>query len=368
MTVIDNDETKTKGRSMSRLHLIAAVLAAAAAGVIGVGVGALLDSDEQTPNAEAAVSTATTSATSVSTGRSLSVAEVYRRAAPSVVEITVNATGSDSTPFDGGTVQSQGSGFVYDAQGHIVTNAHVVDGAQTLRIRFSDGSSYSAEVVGTDASTDLAVLKVDAPSAKLQALSLADSSQLAVGDGVVAIGSPFGLEGTVTSGIVSALHREIVAPNDFTIDDAIQTDAALNHGNSGGPLLDLQGRVVGVASQIRSDSGGNEGVGFAVPSDTVRRVADALIADGRVEHAYLGVSLAGEGSARISAVREATPAAEAGLRAGDVILSIGGTEVSSASEVRSQIDSRKPGDDVRVTVRRDGREVRVTVTLANRPA
>ena len=158
----------------------------------------------------------------------------------------------------------------------MITNQHVVDGAESVEVTFANGKTYDATVVGSDPSTDIAVLDVDAPASVLEPLELADSSQLEVGDGVVAIGSPFGLEQTVTTGIVSALHRQITAPNDFAIDDAIQTDAAINHGNSGGPLLDLNGNVVGVNSQIESESGGNDGVGFAVPSNTVERIADAL--------------------------------------------------------------------------------------------
>ena len=196
-----------------------------------------------------------------------------------------------TSPFgNGGTQQAQGSGFVYDDQGHVITNQHVVDGAQSVKVTLWNGKTYDATVVGTDPSTDIAVLDVDAPASVLEPLSLADSSKLEVGDGVVAIGSPFGLEQTVTSGIVSALHRQITAPNDFAIDDAIQTDAAINHGNSGGPLLDMSGRVVGVTSQIESESGGNDGVGFAVSSNTVKRIADALISNGSVDHAYLGVA------------------------------------------------------------------------------
>jgi len=236
-----------------------------------------------------------------------------------------------------------------------------------VRVRLASGASYTASVVGTDASTDLAVLKVDAPASALHPLTLADSSSVVVGQGVVAIGSPFGLENTVTAGIVSALHREIQAPNNFTIEDAIQTDAAINHGNSGGPLLDLAGRVVGVTSQIKSESGGNEGIGFAVPSNTVRSIADAIVSKGSVQHAYLGVSLSAEGSARIDSVRSGTPAAHAGLRSGDVITSIGGRKVSTAAEVRAAIDARQPGDTVRVIVRRNGGTKTVSVRLANRP-
>ena len=182
-------------------------------------------------------------------------------------------------------------GFVYDTQGHVITNQHVVDGAQSVSVKFANGRTYSATVVGADPSTDLAVIDVDAPASVLKPLELGDSSAVEVGDGVIAIGSPFGLDQTVTTGIVSALHRQITSPNNFSIDNAIQTDAAINHGNSGGPLLDMDGDVIGVNSQIESDSGGNDGVGFAVPSNTISRIAGALIDNGSVEHAYLGVAI-----------------------------------------------------------------------------
>jgi S1-C subfamily serine protease len=327
------------------------------------------------------------------------VGDVYRSASPSVVEVTVTGGGSG---FGQEQSQGQGSGFVYDTEGHVVTNQHVVDGADSVNVRFSNGAGYEATVVGTDSSTDVAVLKVEAPAELLAPLALADSSTVAladsstveVGDAVVALGSPFGLEGTLTSGIVSALHREITSPNNFSISDVIQTDAAINHGNSGGPLLDLEGRVIGVNSQIESESGGNDGIGFAVPSNTVRSIADQLIADGSVEHAYLGVGVQSipatvadelgsvEGVA-LATVREGTPAAEAGLRGatgtqtvsgqeyptgGDVITAIDGEAITSDVELRSLIDSKQPGDEVRLTYHRDGESSTVTVTLAERPA
>ena len=172
-------------------------------------------------------------------------------------------------------------------------------------MRFWDGTTHQAEVVGTDPSTDLAVFKVDAPDSLLVPLALGDSSALDVGDAVAAIGSPFGLEGTLTTGVVSALHRQMTAPNKFTITDSVQTDAAINHGNSGGPLLDTRGRVVGVNAQIESDSGGNDGIGFAIPSDTVRSIVSQLVDTGTVEHAYLGVGLvAVENGVVVTEVRE----------------------------------------------------------------
>src|SRR5205085_11413808 len=285
------------------------------------------------------------SSTPASPTSSLSVNEIYRRAYKGVVELTVT-TNQGATPFGGSNTQrAQGSGFVYDTQGDIVTNEHVVDGATSVSVQFWNGATYKATVVGTDASTDLAVVHVNAPSSLLVPLGLGNSDNVAVGDGAVAIGSPFGLEETVTSGIVSALHRQIEAPNNFTIANAIQTDAAINHGNSGGPLLNAQGQVIGVNAQIQSDSGGNEGVGFAIPSNTVRSVATQLIGSGKALHAYLGVSVDGSATAagaKIAQVRAGTAAASAGLRAGDVVTSLGGTKIASADALQSAVDARKP--------------------------
>jgi putative serine protease PepD len=299
----------------------------------------------------------------------LSVNQIYRRAYRGVVEITVT-TSAAASPFGGsGTAKAQGSGWVYNSSGNIVTNEHVVDGASSISVRFWNGKTYSASVVGTDKSTDLAVIKVDAPSSELHPLSVGNSGDLQVGDGVVAIGSPFGLEETVTSGIVSALHRAIEAPNNFTINDSVQTDAAINHGNSGGPLLNAQGQVVGVNAQIRSDSGGNEGVGFAIPSSTVRSIATQLISTGKAVHAYLGVAIdATASTARIASVKAATPAAQAGLKAGDVVTAVDGTSIASGDDLTRAIDSHKPGDTITLKYRRDGSEHTVDLKLAARPS
>jgi putative serine protease PepD len=299
----------------------------------------------------------------------LSVNQIYRRAYRGVVEITVT-TSAAASPFGGsGTAKAQGSGWVYNSSGNIVTNEHVVDGASSISVRFWNGKTYSASVVGTDKSTDLAVIKVDAPSSELHPLSVGNSGDLQVGDGVVAIGSPFGLEETVTSGIVSALHRAIEAPNNFTINDSIQTDAAINHGNSGGPLLNAQGQVVGVNAQIRSDSGGNEGVGFAIPSSTVRSIATQLISTGKAVHAYLGVAIdATASTAKIASVKAATPAANAGLKAGDVVTAVDGTSIASGDDLTRAIDSHKPGDTITLKYRRGGSEHTVDLKLAARPS
>jgi putative serine protease PepD len=302
------------------------------------------------------------------------VSDVYDRANDSVVEITVSlgSGGAESGVPGGGASQAQGSGFVFDKSGHVVTNAHVVDGASSVEVRFANGKTYDATVVGADPSTDLAVIDVDAPSSALEPLTLADSSALEVGQEVVAIGSPFGLENTVTSGIVSALDRSMEAPNGYTINGAIQTDAAINHGNSGGPLLDLEGRVIGVNSQIESDSGGNDGVGFAVPSNTVKTIVSQLVEGGTVEHAYLGVGLTqtqgGTAGVQVSEVRDGTPAATAGLQAGDVITSVDGDSVTSMQEIQSAIDAKQPGDTIKIGYVRDGAEHTVSVKLGTRPS
>jgi putative serine protease PepD len=304
----------------------------------------------------------------------LSVTGVYNEARRGVVEITVESTASDNSggfPFGGGsqTQQALGSGFVYDAAGHIVTNQHVVDGAQQISVRFWNGAKYRATLVGSDPSTDIAVIKVAAPASILHPISLGNSAALQVGQGVVAIGSPFGLEETVTAGIVSALHREMTAPNNFTISDSIQTDAAINHGNSGGPLLDLSGKIIGVNAQIESDSGGSDGVGFAIPSNTVRSIATQLIGSGSVKHAYLGVGIStATNGVKLTEVRPGTPAANAGLQAGDVVTAVGGKSVHDPTALSTAIDAKKPGDRVTLTYTRNGQSHTVTVTLAERPA
>jgi S1-C subfamily serine protease len=304
------------------------------------------------------------------------IGQIYERSYKAVVEIATRS-------FDG-SQRSQGSGFVYDRNGNVVTNQHVVEGpvAGEISVRFWDGRTYSAEIVGSDPSTDLAVIKVDAPSSVFVPLRLGDSSEVAVGDTVVAMGSPFGLEGTVTSGIVSALHRQMKAPNTYTINDSIQTDAAINHGNSGGPLLNSLGRVIGVNAQIESESGGNDGVGFAIPSNTVRTIATQLLQTGQAQHAYLGVQMVdAPDGVTVTEVRPGTPAERAELKAatgsrtvngqeiptgGDVIVAIDGNAVATTAEVQTTIDAKRPGDTVSITVIRDGDRRTISVTLGTR--
>jgi putative serine protease PepD len=203
----------------------------------------------------------------------------------------------------------------------------------------------------------------------LHPLTLGDSDALQVGDGVVAIGSPFGLSETATSGIVSALHRTITSPTRFTIPNAIQTDAAINHGNSGGALLDSNAQVVGVTAQIDSSSGGNEGVGFAIPSNTIKSVAAQLVATGKAQHAYLGIELDSTAqNALVASVKQGTPAAKAGLKTGDVITAIDSAQTSTPDQLASAIATHKPGDSVTITYKRGGSSHTVTLTLANRPS
>jgi putative serine protease PepD len=350
-------------RRFASVPLLGALLAGAC---VGAGGGAATYAALSSGNSKTVVRQVTVSDAQPAANTSgLSVHSIYSLARKGVVKITVSS-GADL--LGGG--QAQGSGFVYDGEGHIVTNQHVVDGARSVSVQFWNGKSSTAHVVGTDPSTDLAVLEVNAPS-QIFPLTLADSSKIQVGDNVVAIGAPFGLQETVTSGIVSALHREMTSPNHFAIDDSIQTDAAINHGNSGGPLLNGQGKVIGVTSQIESDSGGSDGVGFAVPSNTIRSIAEQLISSGKAQHAYLGVRLtdsSSTGGAAIAAVQPDTPARKAGLKAGDVITGLDDKSVTTASELRAAINARRPGDSVSLTYRRGGQSHTVTVKLASRPA
>jgi len=361
---------------MLRTRTAAVVAASALAAGVATGVAgyAAVSGDESTPTASAA-----TQSPAVSSSSRTTVGAIYEQANPSVVEITVTSqtsSGSSDSPFPFGgapekqTQQAQGSGFVYDTEGHIVTNDHVVEGATSVKVTFANGATYKATVVGTDPSTDLAVIKVDAPSSVLHPLDLADSDEVAVGDGVVAIGSPFGLENTLTTGVVSALNRTLDGTNGYSIPGAIQTDAAINHGNSGGVLLNMQGDVIGVTSQIESESGGNVGIGFAIPSNTVRSVADQLVSGQKVEHAYLGVSLedAASGGASIATVTSGSPAAHAGLKAGDVVTALDGHSIANAEELTAAVVSKQPGDTVKITVKRDGSTKKLTATLGTRPS
>jgi len=357
------------------------VAVALASGAGGAAVYGLADGGGTTTVTTAPAVTATARpAAAVKTTGGLSVNQIYQQVKNGVVDIKVTSSSGASTPNFGGPggngngggqeSEAEGSGFVIDGDGHIATNQHVVDGATSIKVTFADGKTASAKVVGTDRSTDVAVIQVDAAKAELHPLSFADSADVQVGDGVVAIGSPFGLEGTVTTGIVSALDRTIQAPNNFTISGAIQTDAAINHGNSGGPLLDSAGHVIGINSQIESDSGGNDGIGFAVPSSIVQRVAQQLVSGGKVAHAYLGVQLSDATSgagASIGQIAGGGPASDAGLRTGDVVTAIDGKAIGGADALVNAVDAHKPGDQVTLTVRRGGDTSQIKVKLGTRP-
>jgi len=280
------------------------------------------------------------------------VRAVYRAASPAVVSV--------STP--GRT----GSGFLIDGRGHIVTNAHVVGDATAVEVAIG-GRRVGAHVRGVEESVDLAVLQLDVPAGDVAPLAFADSGAVRVGDPVVAIGAPFGLQGSLSSGIVSGLRRQIDSPNGFAILGVIQTDAALNPGNSGGPLLDTSGRVIGVATQIATEGGRNEGIGFAVPSDVVRRTAAAIVATGHAELPYLGIAGQDVGDGvRLGDVLASGPAVGR-LLPGDVIVAIDGSPVTSNVTLAAELAGRAPGDTVAVGVRRGERALDVSVTLAARP-
>jgi putative serine protease PepD len=315
-------------------------------------------------------------ASSTSSGDALT--QIYKQDAPGVVDITVqvsSGTGSsDGFPFGnpGGSQkeEAEGTGFEINSKGDILTAEHVVSGANSIKVQFQDGSTAKATVVGSDKSTDTAVIHVDVPASQLHPLTLGDSSAIEPGETVVAIGSPFSLQETMTAGIVSAINRTITAPNGFSITDAIQTDAAINHGNSGGPLIDTAtNTVIGINDQILNagDTNDNAGVGFSVPIDASKSVAATLIAGGTVEHAYLGVTVSPNGAARVACIVKGGPADSAGLKAGDVITSLDGKPVANYEALTAAIGAAKPGDKVTVTVTNKGATRTVTVTLGSRP-
>jgi S1-C subfamily serine protease len=326
------------------------------------------------------------------------VEEIYRKDSPGVVFISAKITQQTTSPFGFPSEQqgeATGSGFVVDKKGDIITNAHVVDGASQISVRFGDSDEIKATLVGKDVSSDLALLRVKTDPAKLHPLPLGDSSKVRVGDPAIAIGNPFGFDRTVTSGIISALQRQIDAPNNFTINNVIQTDAAINPGNSGGPLIDATGKVIGINSQIATggNGNGNVGIGFAIPINTVKAAIPQLEKNGRVEHAYLGVSTAQLSpqdardlnlptakGALVQQVVPGGPAAKAGLHAGntqtssglviggDLIVKVGNTQIAKPDDLAAAVSSHKPGDKVQIQYYRGTKLKTATVTLGNRPA
>src|SRR4051794_23360209 len=338
-------------------------------------------------------------------GEGLTAADIYQRYAPGVVFVRSEITQQTDNPFDpfGGAQQTEatGSGFVIDSSGDILTNNHVIDGATSgsITVQFADKKTIKAQVVGKDPSTDLALLKVDPEGLDLKALPLGSSKDVHVGDPTIAIGNPFGLDRTLTTGVVSALQRQIQAPNGFGIKDVIQTDAAINPGNSGGPLIDAAGRVIGINSQIETGgngSNGNVGIGFAVPIDTAKQILDSLKKGQAVQRAYLGVqSLTVDGSldaldlpvshgALVQSVQAGGPAEKAGIKAGDlqatmqdssnpvvlggdIITKFDGKTITSSDQLAQLVAGHKPGDKVKVEIVRKKETKTLTVTLAKRP-
>ena len=343
-------------------NFLAAMLGALAVAIpfAGLAVAGVFDSQDDAPQATTTPAAAPAPATTATARSATDVSALYARVSPGVVSIETQ------TGAGGGT----GSGFVIDEQGHIVTNEHVVAGAETVRVRFSEGAPVSARVVGEDPSSDLALLKIEPGERKLTVLSLGSSKALKVGQPAIAIGSPFRLQGTLTTGVISAIGRSISGEGNFSIDDVVQTDAAINPGNSGGPLLDASGRVIGVNAQIASTSGANDGVGFAIPVDTVKEVLPALKEGREIKRPYLGVSTGdaptGTG-ALVAGVVAGGPADRAGMRPGDRIVAIGGQEVTQSTDVSAAVTDRRPGDSIQIRIRRGGDERTVTVRLGTRP-
>jgi S1-C subfamily serine protease len=376
------------------------LLAGVLGGLIVLVVGAVLiatdvidtgDSKTVVRPSQAAISQPASDPGAADGGRT--VQDIYKQEGRGVAY--VEATGVSGTSSLGGG-QATGSGFVVDKDGTILTNAHVVDGADEVRVSFEEGGeSIPAEVKGVDADTDLAVLTIDPGRIENPTvLPLGASSELEVGDPVVAIGNPFGLQRTVTTGIVSALQRQIDAPSGFSISDVIQTDASINPGNSGGPLLDAQGRVIGINSQIATGGGeGSVGIGFAVPIDTAKELLPRLRRGEEIKRAYLGVRMATvtgdmaneldlprDSGALVETVEDGGPAEDAGLRPtlrddlsgeitepGDLIVSVDGDPVTSADDVVDAVAAKQPGDTLELELSRDGDKRTVRIELGERP-
>jgi S1-C subfamily serine protease len=327
------------------------------------------------------------------TSRGLTARDIYKRDAPGVVYIRAEIVQQTQSPFDfGPTTQrgvATGSGFVIDKQGNILTNAHVVEGASKITVSMGNKETVPARVSGRDVSNDLALIKVDPKGLNLKPLALGDADSVQVGDPTIAIGNPFGLDRTLTTGVVSALQRKIQAPNGFTISNVIQTDAAINPGNSGGPLLDAAGRVIGINSQIETggNGSGNVGIGFAVPIDTAKKALPQL-EKGNVERGFLGITgatikpsmnLAVKQGVIVQSVDPGSGADKAGIEGaqstspdqpstgGDIITKVNGKAITGIGQLRSAVGNKKPGDKVTLTVLHGGQTKDVTVTLGASP-
>ena len=382
----------------SPLRFYAALIATGLlGGFVAVGAVALLGGLEGDTTVVTETAAATGTQGPPSRSSRLTVNEIYDRAAPGVVQITsTGATAADQ--FSATPQQALGSGFVVDKGGHIVTNFHVVQGAEEIRVSFSNRDTVEAELVGTDPSTDLAVLRVSVGADALTPLPLGDSDLVEVGDPVVAIGNPFGLDRTATAGIVSAVQRLINSPDPrFRIDHVIQTDAPINKGNSGGPLLNDRAQVIGVNTQIETGgvSTGNVGIGFSVPSNTVKNVVAQILRTGKVEHPYLGIQgrpitselaeayrLPVDEGVLVEDVTNGTGADRAGIRqgdtevvvsgqtyilGGDIVVAAGGKKVSSIEELRDAIAAHRPGEKIELEIYRGADKSSVRVTLGRRP-
>jgi S1-C subfamily serine protease len=368
-------------KTKSGLGIVAGICAGAA---LGFGGSLLL-----APNYSSAQSAATSQSNAAPVAESglnpeeLATIKVFERVAPSVVNIDTTAMQTNLFSMSVTEVpQGRGSGFVFDKKGPIVTNFHVIENAAKVSVTVKGGHRFEAKVVGAEPDKDLALLKIEAPERLLVPVQLADSAALRVGQRVLAIGNPFGLDQTLTTGVVSALEREIQSRTDRRIQDVIQTDAAINPGNSGGPLLDSQGRVIGVNTQIYSPSGASAGIGFAIPANAVSRVVPQLIKYGRVNRPKLGVRLITDAIAKrngiegviIDSIEPGGPADKAGLRGlvqtrtgypavGDIIVGVGNKTVKSYSDLLDELDNIKPGDDIKITVERGKGGKKETVTL-----
>jgi putative serine protease PepD len=363
-----------RGRVLALLLAVTALLGGVAGGALVLATGA--GDGSTTTTITQAATTGGSADSSSSTG--LNASALYANTAACVVDITSRGVTSpaSNTPF-GGPQQSgstaTGTGFVVDGKGHIVTAAHVVDGASSITVQFQDGTTRTAKLLGKDNATDVAVLSVDPTGLTLHPLALGSSASLNIGAQVAAIGDPFTYERSLSTGIVSGLDRTISAPNGFTVAHAIQTDAALNPGNSGGPVLDASGKVIGIVDQIATNgtSDTNSGVGFAVPIDLVKSELSALEAGKSVSHAYLGVATGSAGTsttgALVQSVSSGGPADNAGLRSGDVVTALGNATIKGSNDLVAAIATHKPGEHVTVSVRRGSQTTKLTVTLGTQP-